>query len=256
MRLSPWCPEHECLRVCLSLFSTTGASVSSTRWRLPPSSSSTSSTSARFSSWTGWGPWLAPHVVQEQTNENALLLLGPWSRVGPTEARSVHHFVHLKHRFCLIVAGIWTVGYAYTVTCTHMRSHPHLISAHHMQQLDSGNILQTSRRLLFYFFSTPKFYFLVRRFRLSNRFIDYTGNMGAFQSSPPVSVQDIHHGNGTQEAFYGDPSVLYISLHRYDDGNFFPGGGHPSEVGSPVFVWCFPCCRGDLRVFVRASTGQ
>ncbi|CAF90557.1 unnamed protein product, partial [Tetraodon nigroviridis] len=43
---------------------------------------------------------------------------------------------------------------------------------------------------------------------------------------------DIHHGNGTQEAFYSDPSVLYISLHRYDDGNFFPGGGHPSEVGN------------------------
>ncbi|CAJ1051609.1 histone deacetylase 7-like isoform X1 [Xyrichtys novacula] len=43
---------------------------------------------------------------------------------------------------------------------------------------------------------------------------------------------DIHHGNGTQEAFYNDPSVLYISLHRFDDGNFFPGSGHPSEVGA------------------------
>ncbi|CAN9512375.1 unnamed protein product [Ophioblennius macclurei] len=42
---------------------------------------------------------------------------------------------------------------------------------------------------------------------------------------------DVHHGNGTQCAFYNDPSVLYISLHRYDDGNFFPGSGHPSEVG-------------------------
>ncbi|KAI4826665.1 hypothetical protein KUCAC02_030100 [Chaenocephalus aceratus] len=43
---------------------------------------------------------------------------------------------------------------------------------------------------------------------------------------------DVHHGNGTQEAFYNDPSVLYISLHRYDNGNFFPGSGHPSEVGA------------------------
>uniref|UniRef100_A0A8D0CKJ0 Histone deacetylase n=1 Tax=Scleropages formosus TaxID=113540 RepID=A0A8D0CKJ0_SCLFO len=42
---------------------------------------------------------------------------------------------------------------------------------------------------------------------------------------------DIHHGNGTQQAFYGDASVLYISLHRYDDGNFFPGSGAPEEVG-------------------------
>uniref|UniRef100_A0A4W4HJR1 Histone deacetylase n=1 Tax=Electrophorus electricus TaxID=8005 RepID=A0A4W4HJR1_ELEEL len=43
---------------------------------------------------------------------------------------------------------------------------------------------------------------------------------------------DVHHGNGTQQAFYDDPSVLYISLHRYDDGNFFPGSGAPDEVGS------------------------
>ncbi|XP_036092339.1 histone deacetylase 4 isoform X2 [Rousettus aegyptiacus] len=43
---------------------------------------------------------------------------------------------------------------------------------------------------------------------------------------------DVHHGNGTQQAFYSDPSVLYISLHRYDDGNFFPGSGAPDEVGA------------------------
>ncbi|XP_035673909.1 histone deacetylase 6-like isoform X1 [Branchiostoma floridae] len=33
---------------------------------------------------------------------------------------------------------------------------------------------------------------------------------------------DIHHGNGTQHAFYTDPSVLYLSLHRYDQGKYFP----------------------------------
>uniref|UniRef100_A0A673WAA4 Histone deacetylase n=1 Tax=Salmo trutta TaxID=8032 RepID=A0A673WAA4_SALTR len=43
---------------------------------------------------------------------------------------------------------------------------------------------------------------------------------------------DVHHGNGTQQAFYDDPNVLYMSLHRYDDGNFFPGSGAPDEVGS------------------------
>ncbi|XP_053944308.1 histone deacetylase 5 isoform X8 [Cuculus canorus] len=47
---------------------------------------------------------------------------------------------------------------------------------------------------------------------------------------------DIHHGNGTQQAFYSDPDVLYISLHRYDDGNFFPGSGAPEEVGSGMGV--------------------
>ncbi|KAG0727417.1 Histone deacetylase 4 [Chionoecetes opilio] len=42
---------------------------------------------------------------------------------------------------------------------------------------------------------------------------------------------DVHHGNGTQSMFYDDPHVLYISIHRYDDGSFFPGTGAPTEVG-------------------------
>ncbi|XP_066470093.1 histone deacetylase 6 isoform X2 [Tiliqua scincoides] len=33
---------------------------------------------------------------------------------------------------------------------------------------------------------------------------------------------DVHHGNGTQHMFEEDPSVLYVSLHRYDNGTFFP----------------------------------
>ncbi|KAF8210352.1 hypothetical protein K438DRAFT_1959631 [Mycena galopus ATCC 62051] len=35
---------------------------------------------------------------------------------------------------------------------------------------------------------------------------------------------DVHHGNGTQRAFNNDPSVLYISLHRYERGEFYPCG--------------------------------
>ncbi|KPM02803.1 histone deacetylase 4-like protein [Sarcoptes scabiei] len=42
---------------------------------------------------------------------------------------------------------------------------------------------------------------------------------------------DVHHGNGFQQAFYDDPEVLYISLHRHDEGNFFPGTGDPTETG-------------------------
>src|SRR5918995_1912290 len=37
---------------------------------------------------------------------------------------------------------------------------------------------------------------------------------------------DVHHGNGTQEIFAGDPSVLYASLHRWP---FYPGTGGPDE---------------------------
>ncbi|KIM64995.1 hypothetical protein SCLCIDRAFT_113779 [Scleroderma citrinum Foug A] len=35
---------------------------------------------------------------------------------------------------------------------------------------------------------------------------------------------DVHHGNGTQRAFNDDPSVLYVSLHRYERGQFYPCG--------------------------------
>lgn len=40
----------------------------------------------------------------------------------------------------------------------------------------------------------------------------------------------MHHGNGTQQIFYDDPHVLYVSVHRHDDGHFFPGTGNPLEV--------------------------
>jgi acetoin utilization deacetylase AcuC-like enzyme len=43
---------------------------------------------------------------------------------------------------------------------------------------------------------------------------------------------DVHHGNGTQKAFWEDDDVLYISLHRHD-GSFYPGGimGEADMVG-------------------------
>jgi len=39
---------------------------------------------------------------------------------------------------------------------------------------------------------------------------------------------DLHHGNGTQKAFYGSREVLYISLHQ---SPLFPGTGSASETG-------------------------
>ncbi|XP_052750216.1 histone deacetylase 6 isoform X2 [Galleria mellonella] len=33
---------------------------------------------------------------------------------------------------------------------------------------------------------------------------------------------DVHHGNGTQRITYNDDKILYMSIHRYDDGSFFP----------------------------------
>lgn len=40
---------------------------------------------------------------------------------------------------------------------------------------------------------------------------------------------DVHHGNGTQDAFYQEPSVLYISTHQYP---YYPGTGAVDQVGT------------------------
>jgi len=39
---------------------------------------------------------------------------------------------------------------------------------------------------------------------------------------------DVHHGNGTQDIFYDDPSVFYFSLHQYP---WYPGTGASDERG-------------------------
>jgi len=40
---------------------------------------------------------------------------------------------------------------------------------------------------------------------------------------------DVHHGNGTQDIFYGDDRVLFFSMHRHP---FYPGSGLASETGT------------------------
>lgn len=39
---------------------------------------------------------------------------------------------------------------------------------------------------------------------------------------------DVHHGNGTQWIFYGEPAVLYVSLHQFP---YYPGTGAAGEIG-------------------------
>ena len=50
-----------------------------------------------------------------------------------------------------------------------------------------------------------------------------------------VAIVDIdaHHGNGTQEIFYGDPDVLYVSFHEWP---LYPGTGRHDEIGSGAGV--------------------
>jgi acetoin utilization deacetylase AcuC-like enzyme len=58
---------------------------------------------------------------------------------------------------------------------------------------------------------------------------------------------DVHHGNGTQEIFYSDRSVLYISTHQYP---FYPGTGSRSERGSGEGLDC------TLNIPMAAGSGE
>jgi acetoin utilization deacetylase AcuC-like enzyme len=51
------------------------------------------------------------------------------------------------------------------------------------------------------------------------------------EGAPRVAIVDIdvHHGNGTQAAFYEDPTVLFISSHQYP---YYPGTGAGAEAGA------------------------
>jgi acetoin utilization deacetylase AcuC-like enzyme len=70
---------------------------------------------------------------------------------------------------------------------------------------------------------------------------------------------DVHHGNGTQHIFWTDPTVRFLSIHRFGHG-FYPGTGDADEVGSgpglgaitnvPV---AYGASRPDYRALFRSA---
>jgi acetoin utilization deacetylase AcuC-like enzyme len=56
----------------------------------------------------------------------------------------------------------------------------------------------------------------------------YAARVRGFERSAIIDF-DVHHGNGTQEIFYGDRDVLYCSLHEWP---FYPGTGARDETGT------------------------
>jgi acetoin utilization deacetylase AcuC-like enzyme len=63
---------------------------------------------------------------------------------------------------------------------------------------------------------------------------------------------DVHHGNGTQAAFWDDDSVLFVSLHQWP---FYPGSGGPDEQRDTTLNIPMSAGSGDdeyLRAFDHA----
>ncbi len=61
---------------------------------------------------------------------------------------------------------------------------------------------------------------------------------------------DVHHGNGTQEIFYDNKQVLYISSHQYP---FYPGTGSEKETGNYNNILNVPLDAGTSgNIFLNA----
>ena len=64
---------------------------------------------------------------------------------------------------------------------------------------------------------------------------------------------DVHHGNGTQDIFYGRNDVFFVSLHSHPDAYYPFFSGTPSEIGEGEGVGCnlnvaYPFGSGDAEV--------
>jgi acetoin utilization deacetylase AcuC-like enzyme len=57
---------------------------------------------------------------------------------------------------------------------------------------------------------------------------------------------DVHHGNGTQDIFWDDPSVLFVSLHEWP---FYPGSGGPTEQADTTVNVPMSAGSGDEEYF-------
>ncbi len=61
---------------------------------------------------------------------------------------------------------------------------------------------------------------------------------------------DVHHGNGTQEIFWSDPTVLYASTHQMP---LFPGTGAVDQRGEHDTIVNAPLSAGDYGLAFREA---
>jgi acetoin utilization deacetylase AcuC-like enzyme len=57
---------------------------------------------------------------------------------------------------------------------------------------------------------------------------------------------DVHHGNGTEDIFRTDPTVLFVSLHQWP---FYPGTGGPEDQGETLVNVALPAASTDEDYF-------
>ena len=73
---------------------------------------------------------------------------------------------------------------------------------------------------------------------------------------------DVHHGQATQYEFYDNPNVMYFSIHRYEQGEFWPHLresnfdyiGGPDEVNNFNYIHFSKCCR-EIKIRTNFLVG-
>jgi acetoin utilization deacetylase AcuC-like enzyme len=63
---------------------------------------------------------------------------------------------------------------------------------------------------------------------------------------------DVHHGNGTEDIFRADPTVLFVSMHQWP---FYPGTGGPEDQGETLLNVPLPAGSTD-QDYLRAWDGR
>ena len=73
---------------------------------------------------------------------------------------------------------------------------------------------------------------------------------------------DVHHGQATQYEFYDNPNVMYFSIHRYEQGEFWPHLresnfdyiGGPDEVNNFNYIHLSKCFR-EIKIRTNFLVG-
>jgi len=150
-------------------------------------------------------PKLAPHILETLPSRFCLL---PCGGVG-VDSDTVWHDIHTSQAARMATGCV--IELAYRVAVGDLRNGFAIVRP-------PGHHAEENQAMGFCFFNSVA---------IATKVLQQKLNMKRIL----IFDWDVHHGNSTQQAFYKDPGVLYLSMHRHDKGNFFPGTGAPEEVG-------------------------
>jgi acetoin utilization deacetylase AcuC-like enzyme len=162
------------------------------------------------------------HPETPRRLEVLLAAVGEWTEVGPATVEQIERCHTAEHvaRVRNIAGGTWLDG-----------DTPASETSFEAALLAAGGAVEAARTGGFALVRPPGHHAPADRamgFCLFNNAAIAARAVQADEGVERVAIVDwdVHHGNGTQDIFWDDPSVLYVSLHQWP---FYPGTGRPGE---------------------------